>query len=298
MPEALERLLDRRGGVVTRAEALRICSRSEFDQLVRRGLLVAPFPRAYVAAWQAELPSVRVRAAVGSVGAPCAVSHDTALRLWQHVAPDGRTIHLTVPARRRVVGGAGLVVHRTSQVPALARRDGLPVVTPAEAVVGCWSAYPPASRRTPVIEACREGLVTLAALRALVERRRRLPGRIELRELLTLLADGCESELEIWGFMHVFAGPEFAHGVRQFPVAAGGRRYRFDLAFEPERVAVELDGRAFHASVQQWERDIARDLALAAVGWQTVRLSHDRLTRDPDGCRRAVLRVLALRRAA
>jgi len=70
------------------------------------------------------------------------------------------------------------------------------------------------------------------------------------------------------------------------------------MLYEAERLIVELDGRRFHASAGQWERDIARDLALAKIGWQTVRLSHRRLTSDVDGCRRDVLAVLATRRRA
>ncbi|WP_408649774.1 hypothetical protein [Jatrophihabitans sp.] len=58
---------------------------------------------------------------------------------------------------------------------------------------------------------------------------------------------------------------------------------------------MELDGRAYHAAPEQWERDIGRDVELATLGWQTIRLSHARLTRDVPGCRRDVLAVLRSR---
>jgi len=69
-----------------------------------------------------------------------------------------------------------------------------------------------------------------------------------------------------------------------------------DVAYEEERLAVELDGRKYHADAARWEKDIARDLAVATSGWQTIRLSHDRLHSDVDGCRRDVLAVRAARR--
>jgi very-short-patch-repair endonuclease len=121
-------------------------------------------------------------------------------------------------------------------------------------------------------------------------------GRTQLQQLVTRLAGGCESELELWGYDYVFAVPGLDHAVRQRVVRAGQRTYRLDMAYEEECVAVELDGQAYHSSVEQWESDIARDLDLTTAGWQTIRLSHQRLVGDVDGCRRAVAAVLSARR--
>jgi len=48
------------------------------------------------------------------------------------------------------------------------------------------------------------------------------------------------------------------------------------------RLAVELDGAAWHGSREQRERDIRRDALLATVGWRTLRLGFTRLTSAPD----------------
>lgn len=69
-----------------------------------------------------------------------------------------------------------------------------------------------------------------------------------------------------------------------------------DRYFEEERLAVELDGAAFHGSPGQRERDIRRDAALAAIGIQVIRFSHQRLFADPEGVRRELLQILAARR--
>ena len=52
--------------------------------------------------------------------------------------------------------------------------------------------------------------------------------------------------------------------------------------------------------VVYWAYDtlIRRDVALATAGWQTLRLSHHRLTTDVTGCRRDVLAVLVSRSPA
>nr|WP_275586007.1 DUF559 domain-containing protein [Geodermatophilus sabuli] len=70
-----------------------------------------------------------------------------------------------------------------------------------------------------------------------------------------------------------------------------------DAAVPELRVAVELDGAAFHGSAAARERDTRRDVALAALGWVVLRFSYRRLTREPDACRREILQVCRARRA-
>ena len=89
--------------------------------------------------------------------------------------------------------------------------------------------------------------------------------------------------------------PGLDHGVRQRRVTVNGRTYRLDLAYERERVAVEMDGHQWHSSREQRERDMRRDAALAAAGWLTLRFSHRRLHEDVAGCRRDLLAALAAR---
>jgi very-short-patch-repair endonuclease len=78
----------------------------------------------------------------------------------------------------------------------------------------------------------------------------------------------------------VFDQPEFRHARWHLPIRTRLDSYRIDVGFEAEKLAVELDGRAYHAATDQWERDIRRDLELATLGWQTVRLPHATLHRE------------------
>ncbi len=52
-----------------------------------------------------------------------------------------------------------------------------------------------------------------------------------------------------------------------------GRTVEPDFAWEHARVIVELDGREVHLTPQAFERDRARDRALQARGWRTVRVT-------------------------
>jgi very-short-patch-repair endonuclease len=298
MRPAIDEVLRRLDGAASRAQLRTVVSRNELDDEVRRGRLIALFPRAYCRPWDADQPSVRARAAVASVGWPVALSHLTGLRVYDLAAPDTDTVHVTTTVQRHPVGRVPrLVVHRT-RVPTPVRQiRGLPVVAPALAVVRSWPLVAGPDRRAAAIAACRNGLVTPSELAAAADRAIGMPGRTELIALIDLLAAGCESELEIWGYLGVFNVPGLDHAKRQLRVTIGRTRYRLDQAYEEEQVAVELDGDRYHAGRDRREYDRRRDAALAAAGWLTLRFSHERLHHDVAGCRRDTLATLAARRA-
>ncbi len=133
-------------------------------------------------------------------------------------------------------------------------------------------------------------------MRLELARHPRLAGRAELARLVALLADGCQSELEIWGCLQVLRGPGMPAFVQQRPVAVAGQTFFLDAAYDDVLLAVEMDGAARHGSRQQRERDIRRDALIATVGWQTLRFSFARMTRSPESCRREIRSVHAARR--
>ena len=85
--------------------------------------------------------------------------------------------------------------------------------------------------------------------------------------------------------------------VQQRRVSVGGEVFVLDAAYDEVKLAVEMDGAAWHGSRAQRERDIRRDALLATVGWQTLRFGFGRLTGSPDACRRDVLAAYRARRA-
>jgi very-short-patch-repair endonuclease len=286
--------LARSGGVGTRRRLLQVATRGQLDHEIRSGQLVAPIPGALCRPWDADLAPLRRRAALTAVGPPAALSHTSALAAWGLTTPP-EFEHVTVPARRAPRSRRGVRVHRVERFPNVRRLDGLVVATAAEAVVASWPVLGAHDRRQPVIVAVRNRHVTAAELAATLDRYPRLPRRASLSELIGLLAAGCESELEIWGHVHVFDVPGLRHAERQKVIRAAGRRYRLDIAYVAEKVAVELDGR-IHAREEQRDRDLRRDTALATIGWLTVRFTHRRLTREVAACRRETLAILAARR--
>lgn len=122
-----------------------------------------------------------------------------------------------------------------------------------------------------------------------------LPHRQMLLRLTSLLALGCRSELEVWGYDEVFRGQGMPAFRRQYPMHLGGRTVYLDMYAEQEKLDIELDGAAHHTSPVDRERDLRRDAELAALGIQVVRFTHRRLMSEPDAVRREVLATLAAR---
>ena len=56
-------------------------------------------------------------------------------------------------------------------------------------------------------------------------------------------------------------------------VDLGGRLIECDCVWRKQRLIVELDGHAFHATTAAYERDRARDRTLHAAGWRVVRIT-------------------------
>lgn len=235
--------------------------------------------------------TVRAHAATGYTGGP--LSHMSALAV--HGVVDNRVTRLdvTVTSERKLRTSRWLRVHRTRSRPAVVRAEGLPATTVARALVDTWGDAHrvralrgfDSVARAACLRATRERVVTTGELSAELGLRPELPGRAGLVELVGLIAGGCQSELEIFGVRHVLAVPGLPPVRQQHRLVLPGGPVFLDAAWPEVKLAVELDGAAFHGSPEARERDLRRDAALAALGWVVLRFSYRQLTRHPDRCR-------------
>ena len=286
------------GGWATWAELTDRIDRSTLTAWVAAGRVRRLRPGVYaLPAAVADDRQVRVRAAVRA----CEGSSATARRSPSGASSrQGGAVHLTVDLSRSGRGPAGVVLHRSRDVTDPLRRvDGLPVTCVERAVVDTWGRPHGARRselRAAAIIAVRRRLYLPRQPAGEIERRPCLPGRAALVELVGLLADGCQSELEVWGCLQVLRAPGMPRFTQQRTVTVGGRIHRLDAAYDDVLLAVEMDGAAWHGSREQRERDIRRDALLATAGWQTLRFRYRRSTADPEECRREIRSVHAARR--
>ena len=70
--------------------------------------------------------------------------------------------------------------------------------------------------------------------------------------------------------------------------------FEIDCLWREQRLAVELDGRAFHDTLQAYERDRERDRLLQAAGWRPIRVTWRQLERSRGGLERDLRRMLGL----
>ena len=229
--------------------------------------------------------AISTSALAGTVGA-------RTISRW--VAAEVTRLHVTVPVERRVRSSRWLRVHRTHDLGDVVHTGGLPVTSVPRSLVDTWGDAHGARAmrgydgvaRAAVLRATRERRTTAAQLDAQLGVRPALPGRSALAELLGLIAGGCESELEIFGIRHVLAIPGIPPCEQQYRLVLPQGPVRLDAAWPEARIAVELDGAAFHGSPEARERDLRRD---AALGWVVLRFSYRRLVREPEACRTEIL---------
>lgn len=293
MREDIAAVLAESGGVADLgALTARVPLRS-VRRAIERGELIRLCSRVYAAAGCDER-ALRPAAAVLSTGG--GLSHHSALCLWGLYEPDpGGLVHVMVPAARAPRSRPGVVLHRTRRMPSVTTRAGLPVVALERSLVDSWSTLGDESRRAAVIRAVRERRTTPARVRQALETRPTLRGACELAHLLTLLEEGCHSELEIWGLQRVLFIPGLPRPRQQIKVAAAGRVAYLDAGWEEVKLAVEFDGAAAHGDAFR-EGDLRRDTWLASLGWLVIRVSYRRVVNDPEGVRREIAAVYDVRR--
>lgn len=107
-------------------------------------------------------------------------------------------------------------------------------------------------------------------------------GNARLQRLSRQLGDGAAAESE--RLLHRILRRA---GIRQWaanhPVWSNGELIAVvDVALLEDRVAIEMDGWAFHSDVDRFQRDRTRQNALVTAGWVVLRFTWADLTQRPD----------------
>lgn len=288
--------------VITRAQALHVVPEHVLDDALADRAVTRIFPQVYALPDRADDRNIRRQGA--AVHRPrTALSAIDALDVWGAFPfkfPATEPIHVTGNLLEPNSKWPGLKVHRRSsfvrKAPHAWEFKGLPVVRIEQAIVDSWTMLPERDHRVPVIVALPERLVAGPALLEVLSANPRAKGAAEMRHVFGLAAAGCHSPLELWGHEKVFSHPSLPLSKCQVPLTLNSGRIYLDRYYEPERLAVELDGAAYHGEPGQRERDIRRDASVATFGIQTVRFSHPRIFGDPAGVRAELLAILAIRR--
>lgn len=283
----LDDLLRRQDGVVSRDQA-RACGLSA-DALwrrVRNSGWQQPYPRVYLVAGHRLTPLGRIRAAHLHAGRDAVVSGAAAAHLHGDLARAPGVVEVTVPRSAGVRPRPGLRVRRRDLGPedrSVAR--GIPVVARPLACLEVAIVRPDGP--TLLDRALQDG-VTPEGLYAAYCRMLGRPGAARAARLVAAASDGAASAAE-----RLLLAALRTAGIGGWVLGLGCGPWSIDVAFPAARLAVEIDGWAFHSDVTRFRRDRAKQNALVAAGWTVLRFTWHDLDRDPDRAVRSIRGVIA-----
>jgi len=267
------------GAVERRIEAGRL-------HLIHRGVYAVGHPRL--------TRKGRWLAGVYAAGAGAVLSHRSAATLWGADLPPFKLVEVTTPTGRHP--GPGILAHESLLSPAeVTRRGGIPVTVPLRTIVDLAAV---GGRRLawPAFRAFEEKRrVTVEELADAVEGRSGRRGNRALRAILLDAGFGrgiTRSELEA-AFTAFLRRHRLPPPARNLPIPIGPIEIEADFAWPEARLIVELDGRRFHETATAFERDRARDRALAAHGWRVIRVTWRQLHGDGGQLARDLRAILA-----
>ena len=268
--QAIAAVAAKQHGNVTRAQLLGLgCNDNAIRHQTRLGRLFRVHRGVYAVGRRPVVVLERAAAAVLACGPGAALSHGSALALWE-LAPWPARFEVTVTRHREP---RGITVHRY----ALHRRDvttqrGIRVTTPARTVLDCTPRLSDDDLTRAVNDARHKRLSSPAGLADQIERSPRHPGVCRLRPFAATRQRATRSRFEDR------FGPFCArYGLPTPTFNAIVCGFEVDALFAPERVIVELDSWEFHRDHAAFVNDRRRDAVTLAAGYATVRITWERL---------------------
>ncbi len=238
--------------------------------------------RAYPTSYEQQL-----LAAALSAGPSAAISHYGAADFLGVERFRSGLVELSIPQHRDIVL-PGCRLHRVADLtPADMMRVGpIPVTTHARTLVDLGAVARPWLVRRALEQWLREKHVTVAEVRASLERvaRRGRAGAGVLREVLDSRAlrfeasDGASEVVLAEALQAIGAPPPVYHFV--IPVGLG-QVFEIDFAYPEAMLLIEVDGYSTHTTPEAFESDPVRDNLLTDLGYMVRRYTGRRVMRQP-----------------
>lgn len=289
----LRLLISRQDGVISLDQALEIGLSRE---AVRRRVAAKKwFPmghRVYQDAAHQPTPRSELRAAMLSLGGGAVLVGEGAAWWWGLLEDRPRTFEIAVERQQRPRPRTTLVRRSVRPADRTVLR-GIRLTTPAPTVLDAAVGLGLVGGAALFDTALQRRKVSLDDLRRARIRRSGRPGAPLLDRLMTLAEGGAVSEAERLAHTELH-GAGIAGWVANRPITvAGFGRAVADIAFDEQRVIVEVDGWAYHRGRRAFLLDGPRQTALAAAGWVVVRTHWHELTTSPEVFVANLRRVLA-----
>lgn len=284
----LDWYLRRQAGVISCGQAREAgLSQDAIKRRVASGKWERLHPGVYLAADHPYTDEVRLRAAALWAGKDAA-PHGLSAAWWHDLGPSlPDPVQVTVPRRRNPGHQPGVSVRRRD----LSNAD----------LVGVRDLWVTDLPLTVLESAVALGPEGAALLDRALQRRVRFPqvyrahvrnlGRqssAQASRLLTVAADRAASHAE-----RLLVGLLRAAGITGWELnyAVGG--YLIDVAFPAQRVAVEVDGWAWHLTPERFIHDRQRQNAVVNLGWTVLRFTWHDLVGRPEAVRTEIRTALS-----
>jgi hypothetical protein len=292
----MTRVLRENGGVIALSslQALGFTA-DEVAGFVSHGDLKRLHRRVYADGRSRLTDDAHLRAALIAVDGDAWLAGSTAAAVWGLQATSLARIEVCVVAsstpRHR-----GLLVRRVSASPPRSEvkaRRGLRVSSAERLLLEVASDAERDELDALVDAAVRRGLLNFKELEATLGRHHREPGTGRLKRALTgyrpmpRRKSGLEESFDRWLRSH----PEIPDPERN--VKFGGR-WELDCLWREQRLALELDGRPYHITIRDIERDRRKDAWLQRHGLRVLRVTDLRWRIDRSGVHSDLMALLAL----
>jgi hypothetical protein len=270
-------LLSAQSRIADREQALGVgFSDRQIEHRVSTGKWQRVYPGVYATFSGPLSREARLWAALRLAGEGALLSHETAAEVQELADKPSRVIHITVPSHRQPTRHGqrrGIVFHRSIQSqPEFRGGAKLPRTRIQDTVLDLAATSATFDQAYGwIARAVSRDLVFVSMLRAALTARPRIRWRAWLTDSLEESKNGVNSALE----RRYVRDVERAHGLpmaeRQAQREIGGKTHFRDNWYAEYRVAVEIDGPAYHRD-DQVQRDKDRDnLNLAVDDAKTLR---------------------------
>lgn len=292
-------LLLRQAGVISRHQALTAgLSRRQIDRLLASDTWVRVRPAVYRLQAVVPSPEASLRALSLWLG-PSTVLTGLGAAWWWGCVPEAPSRWTFTETRASwVPRGPEVTVSRDFLDPRdCVHRWQVPLVTRPLAVLRSavtLESRQPGQGIALVDRAKQQGWVSAEDLQRAFDRHRGTSGTVAMRRLLEQTGDRAHSELERMAVRLLRAAGITDFTVNHRTVLPGGRPVEFDIAFVDRRVALELDGYAYHSGPEAHRADVQRANDVMAAGWTVRRFTWSDLLTDPDGFLDTVRQVLGI----
>ena len=272
----VDHYLRQHDGVITLQQARQAgLSRHAVDRRVRTGHWRRCSPGVYFADDRPFTDAARVRAAVWGYGSEAAAS-GMAAAWWHSVTKfPPEIVEVTVPKTSHHPHRSGVRMRRRDLTPAdVVDRKGLKVTELALTVV---EAAVRIRGGGALMDTALQRHVDLRDLWRSHLRNKGRHGSPAARRLLQAASGGARSEAERL-LVKLLRQQRITGWQANFPVAG----YKIDIAFPALKVAIEVDGLAFHSDADVFVADRQRQNIITLGGWKVLRFTWMDLTEYPQ----------------